>query len=53
MPPMPTTERTDPTTSTLPGPGVRHVADQPDAGQHDRDDDGLEQEADAPRQVAW
>ena len=34
-----------------PGPGVGHVVDEPDAGQHDRDDDDLEQEPDAPRQV--
>ena len=35
----------------LPRPRVRHVADQLDLGQHDRDDDDLEPEADAPRQV--
>ena len=35
----------------LPRSRVRHVADEPDAGQHDRDDDDLEQEPDAPRQV--
>ena len=29
----------------LPRPGVRHVADEPAAGQHDRDDDDLEQNA--------
>ena len=33
--------------------GVRHVADEPDPGQHDRDDDDLEQEADAPREDTW
>ena len=51
MPPMPTTDSTAPTTSTSRGPGVRHVVDQPDPGQHDDDDHDLEQEADAPRQV--
>ena len=45
------TERTAPTTSTPAVAGVRHVADEPDARQHDRDDDGLEQERDPPRQV--
>ncbi len=30
--------------------GVRHVANPPDAGEHDDDDQHLEQEADAPRQ---
>jgi hypothetical protein len=34
-----------------PGSGVRHVADEPDADQHDRDDDILEQQDDAPQQI--
>ena len=51
MPPMPSTDRTAPTRSDLPGSGVRHVVDQPDARQHNHDDDVLEQERDPPRQV--
>ena len=35
----------------LPLPRVRDVLEQPELRQHDRDDHGLEQEADAPRQV--
>ena len=42
MPPMPTTERTRADDVDVPGPGVRHVADEPDARQHDRDDHDLE-----------
>ena len=34
-----------------PRAGVGNVADEFDAGQHDRDDDDLEQERDPPRQV--
>ena len=35
----------------LPRPGVGDVVDELDLGQHDRDDDDLEHEADPPRQV--
>src|SRR4029077_9078318 len=35
----------------LPWPGVGHVLNQFDAGQHDRDDDHLQQEADPPGQI--
>ena len=35
----------------LPRPGVGHVVDELDLGQHDRDHDDLEPEADAPREV--
>ena len=35
----------------LPRSRVRDVLEEPDLRQHDRDDDGLEQEADAPGQV--
>ena len=38
MPPMPTTDRTAPTTSTSRGPVYGDVANEPDARQHDRDD---------------
>ena len=34
-----------------PRPGVGGVTDEPDAGQHDGDDDDLEQEPDPPRQI--
>ena len=43
MPPMPTTDSTAPTTSTPRGPVYGDVAHEPDARQHDRDDDDLEQ----------
>jgi hypothetical protein len=33
--------------------GVRHVAHEPDARQHDRDDDDLEQERDAVWLGTW
>ena len=48
---MPSTERMAPTASMPRGARVRHVADDPDAGQDDGDDHRLEQERDPPRQV--
>ena len=43
MPPMPTAERIDPTTSTCQS-GVRHLADEFDSDEHHRDDDDLADE---------
>ena len=35
----------------LPRPGVGHIVHELDLGQHDRDDDDLEEKADAPGQI--
>ena len=51
IPPMPTTDSTDPTTSTDRGPvyGTSRTSLMPD--EHERDDQRLEQEGDPPREV--
>ena len=50
-PPMPRTDRTPTDRVDTTSTGVGDFANQSDAGQHDRDDEDLEEKPDPPRQV--